>query len=276
MARAASTCVLLLLLASPARAQDIPAYYDEHCAACHTIGGGSQAGPDLKDITKQRERDWLIQFLLDPEGLVARRDPTAVRLVERWDGMVMPATPGLTRDLAVALLAHIDRQSAGDVAAQSDRAVIATDVAYGQDLFTGSRRLEHGGPPCLACHDLASLGSTRGGTLGPDLTTSHARLGGQRGLAAWLQAPPTPMMKALYRTATLTDDERHGLAAAMGKAMQAPSGPRPAGRPALARAAIGGALIVLVFAGVAWRKRFSAVRRPLVARTHAAVRGGSR
>jgi cytochrome c2 len=265
----------LLLTAYSARAQDIPAYYEEHCAACHTIGGGSQAGPDLKDITRQRERDWLIQFLMDPEGLVARRDPTAVRLVEQWDGMVMPATPGLTKDIAIALLAHIDRQSAGGVTVLLDRAVLAADVEQGHERFTGARRLEHGGPPCLACHDLASLASMRGGTLGPDLTTSHARLGGQRGLAAWLQAPPTPMMKALYRTATLTDDERHGLAAVMGTAMRAQPMPRPAGRSALATAAAGGVVLFLAFAGFAWRKRFRAVRRPLLA-APAYPRGGYR
>jgi cytochrome c2 len=277
MARGATAfgCIFSLLIASSVKAQDVPAFYDEHCAACHSIGGGSQAGPDLKDITRQRDRDWLVRFLVDPEGLVARGDPTAAALVRQWDGAVMPATPGLTPELAAALLAYIDRQSGG-AAAPQERDVAAADAVRGRDLFTGALTLERGGPPCLACHDVASAAPLRGGTLAPDLNATYRRLGGQRGTAGWLQAPPTPMMRALYRDAPLNDDERHQLAALLAGADGAAPPARLRGASAIAIAAVEGAALCLILAGFAWRKRFRAVRRPLLARTHAAVRGGSR
>src|SRR5690349_20895219 len=36
------------------------------CAPCNTIGVGDRAGPDLRDITARRERDWLTKFIMDP------------------------------------------------------------------------------------------------------------------------------------------------------------------------------------------------------------------
>jgi cytochrome c2 len=276
MARAATVfgCILPLLFATHSRAQDVPAYYNEHCAACHTIGGGSQAGPDLKDVTRHRDRDWLVRFLVDPEGLVARGDPTAAALVRQWDGVVMPATPGLTPDVAAALLTYIERQSAGGVAAAPDREVTAADAVRGRDLFTGVRHLQGGGPPCLACHDVASAAPLRGGTLGPDLTASYRRLGAQRGTAGWLQAPPTPMMRAIYRDTPLDDDERHALAALLGGADGATSPARWRGASAIAVAALEGTVLFLALAGFVWRKRFRAVRRPLLAMTRASARAG--
>jgi cytochrome c2 len=263
----ASTVILLLLLPWPAPAQDIAAYYDEHCAACHTIGGGAQAGPDLKDVGKHRSREWLVRFLVDPEGFVSRGDPIAVHLVEEWQGIVMPATPGLTPAVAEALLAHIERQSAGGPAVVAERPVTAADGALGAEFFTGARRFERGGPPCLGCHELASIGDVRGGSLGPDLTTAHQRLGGQRGLAAWLSAPPTPMMRALYRSAAMTDDERHVVAAVLGGTPEALPSARPAGVRSIAIAALEGAVLLLALAGFVWRRRFRAVRRQLLEST---------
>lgn len=45
------------------------------------------------------------------------------------------------------------------------------DVAAGRALFTGAKRLQNGGPPCISCHSAGNeLGALGGGSLGPNLT----------------------------------------------------------------------------------------------------------
>jgi len=67
------------------------------CAACHTIGGGDindiargDIGPDLLGVTETRDRDWLVRFLAAPDQLVAEKDPIALELLERYNGLMMP------------------------------------------------------------------------------------------------------------------------------------------------------------------------------------------
>jgi len=67
------------------------------CSACHTIGGGDlndiargDIGPDLLGVTRQRQRGWLVRFLAAPDKLVAEKDPLALELLERYNGVQMP------------------------------------------------------------------------------------------------------------------------------------------------------------------------------------------
>lgn len=46
-------------------------YAERHCSACHMIQGkGGKIGPDLSDVGKRREADWLSKFLKDPNRTV--------------------------------------------------------------------------------------------------------------------------------------------------------------------------------------------------------------
>ena len=47
----------LTLAAGTLRGQETAQYFRQNCASCHTIGGGRLTGPDLKDVTKRKERD---------------------------------------------------------------------------------------------------------------------------------------------------------------------------------------------------------------------------
>jgi protein SCO1/2 len=66
------------------------------CAACHTVGGGvvtageQRLGPDLLDVTKKRERAWLVRWLADPDAMLEEGDPIALQLYEEYDGVPMP------------------------------------------------------------------------------------------------------------------------------------------------------------------------------------------
>jgi protein SCO1/2 len=64
--------------------------FASQCAACHTIGHGDKIGPDLLGITSVRERQWLHQFILRPDKMLAEGDPTAVALFKQYKGVQMP------------------------------------------------------------------------------------------------------------------------------------------------------------------------------------------
>ena len=67
------------------------------CVSCHTIGQGDvsvpeerRVGPDLYNISKQRDRDWLESWLAAPDKMIAEGDPIATALVEQYRGVKMP------------------------------------------------------------------------------------------------------------------------------------------------------------------------------------------
>ena len=267
LGRLSLLALCLTLLPSAASAQDAARYYDENCALCHTIGGGDMAGPDLKGSTDRRDRRWLVRFLLDPEGVVESGDDYAVKLVAKWDGNVMPATDGLTEHMAEELVEYIERRSRDAAEPPTDEASLVftdEDRARGLAIFTGQLRLTGGGPSCLSCHGLGGAASAVGGLLGPDLAAVHTRLGGARGTTAWLAAPPTPMMRALYRKAPLTEDESRALAALFENAAAVPAMPVSTERRRLLIAGLAGAVIGLVVMGIVWSGRFRSVRRRLL------------
>lgn len=246
-----------------ATAQSTAKFYEENCAVCHTIGDGDQAGPDLKGALQRRDREWLIRFLLDPEGMIARGDEYAVRSVAAWGGFVMPATDGLTRHMAEELVEYIDRESRHT---RSDTArpiepFTAADHDRGLAIFTGRVPLANGGASCMSCHAVAPI---RGGSLGPDLTAAHTRLGGATGTMAWLANPPTPVMRALYRRTGFTEDETRSLAALLERSAAANAVTQSDTRRWLLLTGLAGAFAALMVIGIMWRGRFRSVRRRLV------------
>lgn len=235
--------------------------FESVCAPCHTIGGGNLVGPDLEGVTKQRPREWLARWIEEPDRMLAEGDATARALLAEFHGVPMPNL-GLTSAQVAGILAFLD--SGSGVAAPRTAALPKGDPGLGRALFVGERRFENGGPPCMGCHSVAGIGALGGGALGPDLTPSFQKYGGDRGLASFLEGNPTPTMKAIWTPKPLTPGERADLRAFL---EQAPVSGRPIealGR--LAALSVGGALVLLVLAQLRWRKRLIAVRRPLVAR----------
>lgn len=269
MRRSRLPLLALMGLVVPAAggAQDVAKVYEDNCALCHTIGGGDQAGPDLKGSTDRKDRRWLIRFLLDPEGVVKSGDEYAAKLVAKWDGIVMPATDGLTREMAEELVEYIERESRRSTGAPpAPPPITFTDEerARGLALLTGRTRLANGGPSCLSCHALGGAHGARGGLLGPDLAAVHTRFGGARGTVAWLARPPTPMMRAIYRRAGLTEDESRSLAALFESTAAVATVPAFQQRHWLLLSGLAGAIVGLAAMGAVWNGRFRSVRRRLV------------
>lgn len=114
----AAVAILALLRALPAVAQEqaaTPSFQEQaalfaaECGKCHTIGKGDRVGPDLKNVTSRREREWLVGFIQNPDEYLDS-DPVAQGLLEDYQGVRMEDR-GLGPEQVEGLLAYIETVS---------------------------------------------------------------------------------------------------------------------------------------------------------------------
>ncbi|MCK5191077.1 MAG: SCO family protein, partial [Methylococcales bacterium] len=79
------------------------------CATCHTVTGNELAGalgPDLLNINKRRDRQWLFNWLKAPDQMLQKKDPIAIALYKKYNNLVMP-NMRLNKEEAQSLLNYI-------------------------------------------------------------------------------------------------------------------------------------------------------------------------
>ena len=251
--------------------QDAEAFYNQNCAACHTIGGGKLLGPDLKGVTKARDHEWLEKWLENPQAVIDSGDATAVKLKKEYNGIVMPTVPGMSPQMAESLLNFIAAKSGNasgvKPAAEAQAPPFTPEqVAEGKALYLGRQRLQAAGPACISCHSVKSVGGALGGgQLGPDLTLVYQRLNGRKGLEAWLKNPASATMKPIFAKHPLQPDEISALTAFFEQTSKE-SGAENAGayRWRFVLIGLAGAALGLVVLGLVWKRRVRGVRRALV------------
>lgn len=261
--------LLALLLAPSLPAQEAADFFRQNCHNCHSIGGGRLTGPDLKDVAQRKDRAWLVQFLQNPKAMIDSGDPYAAKLQQEARGVIMPAVAGMTPQRAEALLDLIAAESklpkSQFMGLQiSDKPFSPADIAEGKSIFRGARRLVNGGAPCISCHTVRGVAKMGGGRLGPDLTRVYERLQGRKALAAWLVAPATPTMKSVFKTHMLQPEEILPLVAYFEDAARQGGEDDSVSLLNFFLFGVGGTGIGLVIFDAVWKKRFRAVRRPLV------------
>ena len=77
--------------------------YDKMCLACHRVGK-KFIGPAPNGIFERRSPEWVMNMILNPEGMV-KEDPLAKDLLIEFNGSPM-ANQGLTEDEARAVLEY--------------------------------------------------------------------------------------------------------------------------------------------------------------------------
>jgi len=75
--------------------------YDQMCLACHRVGK-KFIGPAPNGILERRSPEWVMNMILNPEGMV-KEDPLAKELLTEFNGAPM-ANQGLTEDQARSVL----------------------------------------------------------------------------------------------------------------------------------------------------------------------------
>jgi mono/diheme cytochrome c family protein len=272
LAVAAATVAIILLLTpqapTPASAADPgETTFQTKCAACHSIGGGKLVGPDLKGVTSQRDRAWLISVITAPDQLIASGDPTMKELQKTYP-MAMPNL-GISKPDAEAIISYIDARSSGAAAkpagAPAGQPSSAGDPAAGLSYFAGARRFAGGGPSCSSCHAVDGPNPVQGGSLGPNLTQVHTRLGGDAGLLAALAGLPFPTMMPIYSGRQLTPQEQADLLAYLSASASADGTP-PSDLETYGIPAVIGAGVLFVLINLLWRQRLRGVHKPFVQR----------
>ncbi len=79
------------------------AVYNQMCLACHRVGK-KFIGPAPNEILERRSPEWVMNMILNPEGMV-KEDALAKELLIEFNGSPM-ANQGLTEDQARAVLEY--------------------------------------------------------------------------------------------------------------------------------------------------------------------------
>jgi mono/diheme cytochrome c family protein len=218
--RVHSTVVLAAALAGAAAwgAPDPAAQlFSQRCSSCHSVGQGNKVGPDLLGVTQRRDKAWVTKFVRAPAAAIDDKDPIAVELFSRFNGVKMPdqELSDAELDALWGYFASCTTQGGCLPAALGPKwglDATAEEIAHGEALFAGSRALQNRGPACFSCHTARGLEGFGGGTLGSDLTFSYATLGEER-LTTALESTASPVMKNVYGDKPLTADEQYALKA---------------------------------------------------------------
>lgn len=223
------------------RSDEAAQLYSDSCSACHTIGGGNGAGPDLIASTQ-----WSAETL---RVAVERMEENTGDLTdEQVDSLVaLLKAPDVKQRLAAL------EQPALETATEQPRG----SAENGRRLFFGETRFTNGGSACFACHAVGP----EGGTLAADLSVVHTRLS-PAALVTASAKPPFAMMKAAYAQHAVTEEEAVDLAAFLRSPATSPpltSGVVPVRVGAVSLAGVALAAVALLF-----RSRRAGVRSRLV------------
>lgn len=267
---------MLILLTGAALAQTPPpgaALFEQRCYSCHNVGDGNKIGPDLKGVTERRKKGWLQSFILSPATLNSQGDPTATELFKQFAPAIMPdqtLTPAQIDEI-LALIADLSQknQNFAPTGAALSRAVVASDVQAGHQLFTGSKALSNGGTACISCHSMKDIGALGGGMLGPDLTLANARYRDPE-LISILRHPNFPTMNSVFGAHPLSDEEIVQLFALLQDARKtAQTTPFTSDTSDYKFPLIGMGTLVIALAGMnlTWKNRHRGVREEIVKRS---------
>ena len=105
-----SALLFVALLTPKTFAQDGAALFSGNCTSCHAIGK-EVVGPDLKDLSKRRQIDWITKWVKNSTAVVASGDAYGSALFAKYNKLVMPAQ-NLKDDEIKAIVAYIDAESA--------------------------------------------------------------------------------------------------------------------------------------------------------------------
>lgn len=195
--------------------------FTQKCSGCHTVGGGKLVGPDLKGVTALRDKQWLQEFIANPNSKFDSGDPIATQLLADFNNLRMPVL-GLSATDVDAVIAYLETATGAPLPTPAGGPV-AGNAAAGEKIFTGQSRLTNGGTPCIGCHTVGGTGALGGGALGPDLSKVITRLG-EPGLSAAITTINFPTMIGIFGKRPLTPQEVADLVAYFKQADTRPPG----------------------------------------------------
>ncbi len=276
------------------------ALFEQSCASCHSMdGSGASYGPDLQTVSQRRERDWLVRWIANPQAVIDSGDAIAQEILKQYNGVPMP-NMGLEPEQVEAVVVYLeaaaqDKSAVAPVSGSQDMASVPEELTppnpattdnnsmgnavIGQKLFAGTIPFAKGGPACMSCHTVNTVGALQGGTLGPNLTHVIDRYT-EVGLKGVLPTLPYPTMQGIYENKLLTEEEQAQLLAffkAANSAETESQGSTPESSSAsqsesfhlsatwaFVLLGIGGFFLFALLSQITWRDRLTGVRQRLV------------
>lgn len=234
--------------------QNAQSLFQEKCAGCHSIGGGTRVGPDLADTKKWStiELTKAIKRMEDNTGHLSDSDV---------DGLIkfLKAAKPTTADVSLSsVVSPVKGEGVADSKAVSDAQNEVGSVDKGKAIFDGDSALKNGGLSCISCHSIAGSG----GNMGPDLTGIAAKMQASA-LVAACEHTPYKVMNAAYKEHAVTHEEALDLQAYLsslnthGKSKQSP----------VSLIALVFSLFVLGLIALAYRGKPKSARSKLTERT---------
>lgn len=253
--------VLFLITSVILSAQSGEDLFKQKCSACHTVGKGKLVGPDLNDVTKRQQQDWLVKFITSSQTIINGGDEYAKKIFEENNKIIMPDA-GLNEAEIKNVLEYITSQSsdAGNTPTITStfkplKDATPTNIENGSNFFSGDERLINGGPSCISCHNVPNATIFGGGNLALDLTTAYSRLG-EVGLVNIIQTQPFPAMKQAFINTPLTDNEVYDLSAYLKNVDEIQKNQSQSNLSIkFLYSGIGGALIFIVLIASYWHNR---------------------
>lgn len=62
------------------------------CKSCHRVDGSKLVGPGLADVTKRHSKEWILEFLKDPQSTWTSEHPETIELKKRVRKTRVPIT----------------------------------------------------------------------------------------------------------------------------------------------------------------------------------------
>ena len=85
--------------------------FKSRCLDCHSIGRGDGLGPDLIGLTKRRSSTWLRRWIVEPDKVIAEKDPGVMEMISQFKGLAMPNL-SLTEREVDEIIGYVEQSSA--------------------------------------------------------------------------------------------------------------------------------------------------------------------
>ena len=136
--------VLFLATANATIAQDAAegeSLFKNNCAACHNTSDEVLVGPGLKGITERRPIEWIVNWVHNPQAVIASGDKYANELYNKFNKAAMTPYPNFSEGQIKGIMAYIEAANAAP-AAPAAGAAPATSAAPAEGAKSSGGMME--------------------------------------------------------------------------------------------------------------------------------------